>query len=278
MQRATSDRRSPVAAPHPGDAKIAALAARQHGIVTVAQLRTCLGEASIQRRVTAGRLHRVHRGVYAVGHAALSLEARYMAATLGAGEGAALSHLSVADFWGVSRWRTSVISVVSTRRRQLEGVEVHAVRALDARDVVTWRGIRVTTVARMLVDLTDVLTPHQLAYVHEAEFKRCFDEPATRAALARARGRRNLHRLHRALELHAQGSAGTRSAKEDAFLEGLDVEPLVNTKIEVDFHWPDERRVVEVDGPGHARRASRREDARRDAALEAGGWTVTRTS
>jgi len=74
------------------------------------------------------------------------------------------------------------------------------------------------------------------------------------------------------------GSAGTRSAKEDAFLETQTTEPLVNVKIEVDFHWPDERRIVEVDGPPHDRLATQREDARRDAALEAAGWDVTRAS
>ena len=152
-------------------------------------------------------------------------------------------------------------------------------RRLDERDVIVWSGIRVTTVARMLVDLTDVLTPHQLAYViHEADFRRIFDERATRAAMARANGRRNLHRLERALELRAQGSAGTRSGKEDAFLEQQTVEPRVNTKIEVDFHWPDEGRVVEVDGHGHRRPATRLEDARRDALLDGAGWRVERVS
>jgi hypothetical protein len=88
-----------------------------------------------------------------------------MAAVLGAGEDSALSHLSVARFWDVSRWRTSLISVVSTGRRKLDGVEVHTVRRLDPRDVLVWNGIRVTTVARMCVDLTDVLDRYQLAYV-----------------------------------------------------------------------------------------------------------------
>ena len=96
--------------------------------------------------------------------------------------------------------------------------------------------------------------------------------------MARASGRRHLHRLQRALELRASGSAGTRSAKEDAFLEAQDVEPLVNVKLEVDFHWPEEGRFVEVDGPGHDRLATRREDARRDAWLDAAGWRVRRVS
>ncbi|MDA0174762.1 type IV toxin-antitoxin system AbiEi family antitoxin domain-containing protein [Solirubrobacter taibaiensis] len=256
---------------------ISAIAARQHGVVTIAQLRAHVSETTVRRWVAAGRLHRVHRGVYAVGHPGLSRHGRWSAAVLAAGDNAALSHLSVAEFWNVSRWPTSLTSVVSTARRALTGVELHTARTLDPRDVLIHNGIRVTTVARMLVDLTDVLTPHQLAYViHEADFRRIFDERAVRAAMARANGRRNLHRLQRALELRAQGSAGTRSAKEDAFLEQQAVEPLVNTKIEVDFHWPDEGRVVEIDGHGHDRLATQLDDVRRDEHLTADGWTVER--
>jgi very-short-patch-repair endonuclease len=254
------------------------LAARQHGVVALAQLIALgLNREWVRRRVAAGRLHRVHRGVYAVGHPALSREGRWMAAVLAAGEASALSHLSVAQFWRVSRWPERTISVVSTARRTLDGVEVHTARSLDPRDLLVWKGIPVTTVARMCVDLTDVLTPHQLAFViYRAEYWGIFDLAATEACRARAQGRRNLRVLDRALELRAQGSAGTRSAKEDAFLERQDVEPLVNTRIEVDFQWPDKRRVVEIDGPHHRLRATKLEDQRRDGRLAAEGWDVER--
>jgi very-short-patch-repair endonuclease len=275
VPHSTSAQRKFPAAPA---AEISAIAAHQHGVVTVTQLLAAgMSSASISRAVAAHRLHRVHRGVYAVGHPALSREGRWMAAVLGAGEDAALSHLSVADFWQVSRWRPSLISVVSTARRKLEGVEVHTARTLDPRDVLVHNGIPVTTVARMCVDLTDRLTPHQLAYViYRAEYWHVFNLAATEACMARANGRRNLRILERALELRAQGSAGTRSAKEDAFLEQQTVEPLVNVKIEVDFHWPDERRVVEIDGEHHRLLATKLDDRRRDAQLAADDWDVER--
>jgi very-short-patch-repair endonuclease len=83
--------------------------------------------------------------------------------------------------------------------------------------------------------------------------------------------------LHAALNAHASGSAGTRSYAEDRFLETWrGPEPLVNTKIEVDMYWPAENRVVEIDGPGHERERTRREDAARDEALRAAGKTVLR--
>ena len=156
---AAKSRRARVARVTPSpDAEVAALAARQHGVVTLVQLRDAgLDKDAVRRRVLGGRLHRVHRGVYAVGHAGLSREGRWMAAVLGAGEDSALSHLSAASFWDVSRWRTSRISVTTTKRRQLESVEVHTVRQLDPRDVLVHNGIPVTNVARMCVDLTDEL-------------------------------------------------------------------------------------------------------------------------
>ena len=62
--------------------------------------------AAIEGRVKRGRLHRIHRGVYAVGHMALTRYGRFMAAVLACGEGAALSHFSAAVLWG--SWRTGV--------------------------------------------------------------------------------------------------------------------------------------------------------------------------
>src|SRR5207247_11204601 len=80
------------------DAAIARIAARQHGVVTVGQLRAAgLDRNAVGRRLAAGRLHRVYRGVYAVGHAGLSDEGRWTAAVLACGEGAVLSHRSAAE-------------------------------------------------------------------------------------------------------------------------------------------------------------------------------------
>ena len=121
--------------------------------------------------------------------------------------------------------------------------------------------------------------------IHEAAFRKLFDERAVRAAMTRANGRHNLHVLEKALELNAAGSAGTKSELEDRFLaltskSGLP-EPLVNTKvqdIEVDFHWPQLGLIIEVDGPGHTRPRSQREDHERDNSLRAAGHTVVRVA
>jgi hypothetical protein len=265
------------------DAILARIAARQHGVVTLPQLLAAgLSRQAIWRRVAAGRLHRVYHGVYAYGHRGLSREGRWMAAVLAAGEGAALSHLCAAALWDVRKIRTDFVDVVAPKRRGPKGpIRVHASRTLDPRDVTTRRSIPVTTIARMLVDLTDTLTPHQLANViHEAAFRERFSLAKTREAMTRAHGRHNLDVLERALALNASGSAGTKSDPEDAFLAIVGApEPLVNTRLlgeEVDFHWPDRRLVVEVDGSGHARPRTRREDAARDRKLEAAGYRILR--
>jgi hypothetical protein len=233
---------------------------------------------SITYRLRTGTLHRVHRGVYALGHKRLSEKGMYMAAVLAAGERAALASLSAAALW--KAWRRPVHQIhvlVPGDRRPQQGFRLHTTRHLDPRDVTELDGIRVTTMARTLVDLTDVLTAHQLANViHEAAFHERFDRKATREAIARANGRPNLNRLEQALEANG---AGTRSQLEDRFLSliaGLP-EPLVNTRIEgieVDFAWPG--LVVELDGPGHLRPRSRAQDQERDAILSAAGYEVVR--
>jgi hypothetical protein len=263
---------------------LAWLALRQHGVVTAAQLsHVGLTDGAVCKRERAGRLHRVHRGVYAVGHAKLSREGRWMAAVLAAGEGAVLGGVSAAELWQIWRHRSDVSVIVSPRRhRPQTGISFRHCRALDPRDVTRRFGIPVTTVARTQVDLSDTLTPHQLAYViHEADFRNRFNPDTTRAAMARASGRHRMFALERALELHFEGSAGTRSDYEDMFLKvvataGLP-EPITNVRregLEVDFRWPG--LCVEVDGGGHTRPATRREDRRRDAQLKADGYTILR--
>ena len=240
------------------DAVIARIARRQHGVVTLAQLLAAgLSRAAITRRLASGLLHRIHRGVYAVGHTGLSQRGWWAAAVLATGHGSALGLLSAGTLHEISRFHSPLIAVLSPSQRRPDGVQVHRYRNLDPRDLTTHKGIPVTTVHRTQVDLTDVLTPHQLTNViYQAAYKGRYVEPATRDSMARANGRHNLHRLDKAIALYNSGSAGTRSGAEDAFL-ALDLEePLVNTDFdgfEVDFHWPDLKLAVEIDGPHHGR-------------------------
>jgi hypothetical protein len=254
-------------------------------VVTIAQLLAAgLDHEAVRRRVADGKLHRLYRGVYALGHDGLSREGRWLAAVFACGPTAALSHLSAAELWAVSRFHSSLIAVVTTSQHRPQGVDVHRTTRFHPLDITTINNIPVTRIPRLIVDLTDVLTPHQLANViHRAAYAGLYSELATRDAIARANGRRNIGTAIRAMELYAAGSAGTRSASEDIALSLLPLAgapgPLVNTKLqgeEVDFHWPEQRLVVELDGPGHNRPPTRLDDQRRDAKLGAAGYTVKR--
>jgi hypothetical protein len=186
---------------------------------------------------------------------------------------------------GICRHYAPLIEVVVPRQRRAQkGIRLLATRGLHADDVTVHDGIPVTTVARTLVDLADVLTPHQLTRViREAEFHGRFDAADTAAAMVRARGRHRLGVLERAVAMYLDGAGGTKSANEDAFIPlavqaGLP-EPRSNARvagIEVDFSWPGIPLVVEIDGAGHQLVPVRRDDDWRDDWLRGAGYTVLR--
>jgi hypothetical protein len=86
----------------PGEV-IARVATAQSGSITKQQLlRAGLESNAVDRRAESGALHRVHRGVYLVGHQALAPLARETAALPACGAGAVISHSSAAV---VGVWR-----------------------------------------------------------------------------------------------------------------------------------------------------------------------------
>jgi Transcriptional regulator, AbiEi antitoxin/Protein of unknown function (DUF559) len=264
----------------PVDEAIADLARRQHGVVGRAQLIALgLGPDAIDWRVRRRRLHRVHRGVYAVGHLALTRNARFTAAVLACGEGAALSHFSAAVLWGILDDRGQSIHVTAKRERRCRGIVVHQAPLQGER--VRRFGIVVTTPARTIVDLADV--------VHRRRtLERAMDE-ADYLGLdwtdaAPRQGRRGSGLLASVLAVHEPGSTRTRSDLEEMFLALCDSHgfprPEVNVGIEgyeCDFVWRDRRLIVETDGgAAHGTRRARERDPVRDADLQLAGWIVIR--
>jgi hypothetical protein len=263
--------------------RIAALAERQHGVITHRQLlRLGLSRSTIARWVREGWLHRVHRGVYAVGHSKLTREGRYMAAVLACGDGAVLSHFSAAVLWEILPERGPRVDVTvptAGGRGKHRLVIVHRA-ALTAREVMEMRGIALTKPGRTLVDLADVLPRRTL--------ERALDEAAylrlDLEALEPRPGRRGAGRLAAVLARHTVGSTRTRGELEERMLAlcrgaGLPA-PEVNGDVmgyEIDFVWREARLVVETDGwEAHGTRAAFERDRRRDAALVAAGWRVVR--
>jgi very-short-patch-repair endonuclease len=262
---------------------IEAVAAAQHDLITTEQLRACgLTDSAISKRVARGALHRRFRGVYSLGPASLSLDARWLAAVLAAGPGSVLCRGSAAQLHAVSRFRPLLIAVFSPRVRILDGVKIHRYRCLDPRDVTTERGIPVTTVHRTIVDLADELSPHELANViHEAAFLGRWVEAAVRDCAARLTGRQNFDVLEQAIALYKSGSAGTKSRAELALvLKAADLPEFHHNvhveDIEVDFHFPELRLVLEIDGSGHGRPSTRREDKLKERVLTTAGYEVLR--
>jgi hypothetical protein len=135
------------------------------------------------------------------------------------------------------------------------------------------------------VDLAGVLSKRRLERVLErSETLRLFDLGALKAALARAGGRRGTLVLRRLMETLDDAPPPTRSELERRFLDvvmeaGLP-RPITNATVaglEVDFHWPDQRLVVETDGRAtHDTAAAFERDRRRDLQLESAGWHVIR--
>jgi hypothetical protein len=265
------------------DQPLSDVAARQHGLVTAGQLVSLgLGRNGITQRVKRGALHRIYRGVYSVGHASLSEHGKWLAPVLAGGDDAALGLFSSTELFELRRWKTGELHVVVPRRRTVPGVHVHRT-PLHPLDVVVYKGIPVTNVARTLVDLTDLTDEHEiLAIISEAAWRKRLDLRAVEATTARANGRHNLGALERAVARYRAGEKGPKSRAELAFLRlPHDTPPRSNGHVEgeeVDAHWPDEHLIVEVDGHGHARPPQRRDDARRDAKLRAAGWTVIRVT
>jgi predicted transcriptional regulator of viral defense system len=177
------------------------LAAKQHGVVCRRQLAAIgIDDSGIRRCVAKGRLHRVHPGVYAVGYSRLTAEGRWMAAVLACGRSAVLSHLDAAALWRIYDGMGARVHVTVLSRRVVAGVWVHRARRLHPEDVTVRQEIPVTTAARTLVDLTDVLGRDRvLRALRETEFQSLLDLDALIAAVSRAHGRKRLAVLTEAI-------------------------------------------------------------------------------
>jgi hypothetical protein len=148
------------------DAAIAAVAGKQQGNITRAQLLDLgVGDGGIAWRVSIGRLFRVYRGVYSVGRRPITAQEWASAAVLACGSGAALSHGSAMTLWGYwRRWdKPYEVTVVGDRRTK--GIRVHRSTTLQRRDVTKQLGIRVTTPAQTALDMSPRLSDKALKRV-----------------------------------------------------------------------------------------------------------------
>ena len=268
------------------DRTLAALAERQHGTVARWQLLELgIGRGALGRRLAAGRLHPIHRGVYAVGHRKLSPKGRLMAGVLAGGPGAVLSHRSAAELWRLRQNNRARIEItVPTSLRKRPGIEAHRA-SLRPDEITVCDGIPVTTVPRTLLDLAAVSPPrHVERALHEAEVLRLTDTLSLDDLLERHRGARGAAAIRKMIATARVGLEVSQSELEDRFLTLIAEKNLPRPRTnmivegyEADCVWPEERLIVELDGhASHATRHGFERDRERDRKLQAAGWRVIR--
>ncbi|MDX6601469.1 MAG: hypothetical protein QOF13_671 [Solirubrobacterales bacterium] len=269
------------------DVRMAEVAKKQHGVISVTQLRRLgLSEKAIRSRLAVARLHRVHRGVYAVGHTRLSAEGRWLAAVLAVGRGhdgagvvlerwgAAVSHRSAASLWEMLPIHLDPCEVIvpgnSGRASRRHRIRVHRSRSLAAADVTLRRGVPVTTPARTIADLRKACSSGRAVGISPRDLRK-----AIRQA--------NVIGLRIGDE---DAAIRTRSDLEGAFLaicrHHRIPRPEVNVHIGrflIDFLWREERLVVETDSYRYHRgQVAFQDDRQRELELMRLGYDVLRLS
>jgi very-short-patch-repair endonuclease/predicted transcriptional regulator of viral defense system len=262
------------------------LARKQHGVVAHRQLKEAgMGAEEIRHRTRNGRLHRLMRGVYAVGRPQVGTRGRWMAGVLACGPHALLSHRSAAGLWRIRPERSEPIEIVlplhlRTRHPQIRAHRRHEHEAPGRRVI---DGIPVTDPIATLVDLASCLPTGQLeAAINEADHLDLVDPERLLFAIDSLPRRSGVGRLRALLEAPTVSLASTELERRFLLLArqaGLPA-PQTQTHLNsyrVDFHWPDLGLVVEADSLRYHRTAFKQaSDKRRDNAHVASGLTALR--
>ena len=268
---------------------MAALAERQHGVVSVRQLGATLGysPAAVKRDVGAGWLRRLHRGVYAVGHRRVSEQGRCLAAVLACGPEALLSHRSAAWLWGIWRYGPAPLHVTSPVPRKARlPLRLHHSRILTAEDRGLEANIPVTALPRTLLDCATEFRSSQLQRLLErSEELRLFDLGPIEELLQRSGRHKGRRRLRQAIALYAPVPF-SRSGFERLFLEAVLAAGLprpatnfVEAGFELDIYWPELRFAVELDTYAtHGTHAAFERDHLRDEDLKLAGIELVRVT
>jgi hypothetical protein len=276
-------------------ARVADRATSQGGVVSLKQLRDeGISRKAASKRNKEGSLHRVHRGVYTVGHRAVSRGTLLRAALLACGEGAVISHGTAAAFHGL--WdkapRLIDVTVPVEAGRKIDGVRCRRCRYPEPEEVEVVMGVAVTTAARTLVDLAGVVGLTTLKkIVGRAAIRRKLDLQAVDLAIHNGKRRRGLKALELALAPYRTEDGKVPDVRSDfetlvlpELLEmglprpgcnvGLNVD---GERLIVDFFWESARVIVETDGrETHETPGAFQSDRRRDQFLASAGYRVLR--
>jgi hypothetical protein len=219
--------------------------------------------AAVRRAATGGRLHRIHRGVYAVGHILKSPHTDCMAAVLACGQGALASHSTAAWLWGIApRLATPVHVSLSTTGHARRPFRTHHAPAIQEDDRAECEHIPVTAVPRTLLDLAAASPSDRLVRaIERSEQLGLFDLDAVDAVLARTAGHHG--------RTDCDVPLGLPLPSANFFIAGY----------ELDMYWPERRFAVELDGyEYHRTRAAFERDRVRQEDLKLAGIEMTRVT
>ncbi len=276
---------------HGIDTRIAELAEGQHGVVARWQVEQLgLGRRGIALRLKSGRLHRLHPGVYSVGHRVLSQHARWMAAVLFCGPDAVLSHRSAAALWRIRDGGGSRIHVTSPSKSRSHGLIQRHFSVLPDDEMTEQEGIPVTSVPRTIFDLAADEPPQVVeGALRQSEYLRLHDRLSLPHLLERYPGRSGSRTIRDCLARRRETSGRSRSWLEEVFLPFLDRHQLPRPqqlnawievggrRFEVDCFWPTLNAIVELDGfAAHGTRTAFRDDRYRDRKLQRAGYGFIR--
>lgn len=274
------------------DIRVAAIAARRHGVVTRADaLAAGLSLRQIRWRVDHGRWGELQPGVYRIAGSTPTWDQTLCAAWLAAGEGAAVSHAAAAALWNIPHVASAVeISVPARRTPVVRRAAVHRVASLDMPDLTTRAGMTVTTPTRTVLDLSGRLPSRLLELVVDhclVHGLTTVEHLAERLLALGRRGRHGVARVDavladRATDAHAHQSVLERDL--EALLADLPGPrpvrqyPLTlasGVTIHVDLAWPTQQVGIEAQGYRfHADRRAWALDQSRWAEAGAVGWRL----
>jgi predicted transcriptional regulator of viral defense system len=275
-------------------AAVSASAARQHGLVRIADFDG--GELEQLRRLArSGFLQSVFKGVYRVSGAPTTWMQLLTAAVWALGDTAAVSHAAAGRVWRLDGFTGDVIEVTVGRERRGRSIPVEIARANIPvhtthfrlpEDTITRDGLPVTSVERTIVDLARAgVDIASLEAAIDSSIRLGYtdaDRIAERIAYVRGSGRRRVARLDNLL-----ATAGGHTFLERRFLKVLRRAgiPLPTPQVvhreggkflgRVDFLFEAEGVVVEVSGGrGHSTPSDRAKDAGRRNGLQRIGRIV----